>query len=87
MPKLDGDLFSHALPLDGAVFLAVFVVAVDETILNVMNNLIRRRAIPCSNYNDQHPLAKRPKCTTRVSVKDQTPSLSETEQRKTKTKD
>ena len=46
----------------------VLVVAVDETIVIDDPN---RRAGPRSNYNDQHPLAERPKyATTRVSVKD-----------------
>ena len=48
-----------------------FVVAVDETIANVINDPTKGRASPHSNYNDQHPLAERPKCaTTRVSVED-----------------
>ena len=44
-------------------------MAVDETIVNVVNDP-KRRASPRSNNNDQNPLAKRPKCPTRVSVQD-----------------
>ena len=47
------------------------VVAVDETIANVINDPTKGRASPRRNYNDQHPLAERPKfATTRVSVED-----------------
>ena len=53
LPELHGDLFSeslrHACPLEGAVF----YMAVDETIVNVINEA-KRRASPCSNYNDQY---------------------------------
>ena len=63
--ELHGDLFSrNACPLEGAFF-----VAVDETIVSAVNGP-KRRASPRSNYNDQHPLAERPKCSTRVSVED-----------------
>ena len=45
-------------------------MAVDETIVNVVNGP-KRRASPRSNYNDLHLLAERPECsTTRVSVED-----------------
>ena len=61
-----GDLFSrHACPLEGAVLF----VAADETIVNVVNDP-KIRASPRRNYNDQHPLTERPKCSTRVSVED-----------------
>ena len=46
-------------------------MAVDETIVNVINGPTKGRASPRSNYYDQHPLAERLKCaTTRVSVED-----------------
>ena len=41
-----------------------FVVAVDKIIVNVINNPTTGRASPRRNYNDQHPLAERPKCAT-----------------------
>ena len=48
-----------------------FVVAVHETIVNVINDPSKRRASPRSNYNDHYPLAERPKrATRRVSVED-----------------
>ena len=67
LAELHGDLFSrHACPLEGDV---VFVVAVDETIVNVINDPTKGRASPRSNYNDQQPRAEGPMCaTTRVSV-------------------
>ena len=46
-----------------------FVVAVVVTIVVVINDLTKRRASPRINC-DQHPLAKRPTCATRVSVED-----------------
>ena len=64
-------------------------MAVDETIVNIINDPTKGRPIPRSNYNDQHPLAERPKyATTRVSVKDlNSRSLSQRKQGKTTTKD
>ena len=45
------------------------MVAVDETIVNVINNPTKGRPSPRINYNDQHPLAQKPKrATMRVSV-------------------
>ena len=46
-------------------------MAVDETIVNVVNDATSKRASPRSNFNDQLLLAERPKCSTaRVSVED-----------------
>ena len=39
-------------------------MAVDEAIVNVINDPTKGRASPRNNYNDQHPLAERPKCAT-----------------------
>ena len=39
----------------------------------IMHNS-ERRPCPRSNYNDQHPPAQRPKCSRRVSVKNNTPT-------------
>ena len=76
LAELHGDLFSrHACPLERAVF---FVV-VDETFVKVVNDP-KRRGSPRINYNDQHPLAKRQKCS-RFSVGPKLPR-----QRKTDTK-
>ena len=68
LAELHGDLFSrHACPLEGATFL---FVAVDEIIVNVVNDP-KRRASPHGNYSDRHPVAERPKCSTSVvSVED-----------------
>ena len=79
LAELHGDLFSrHACPLEGAFF---FVV-VNETFVNVVKNDPKRRASPRSNYNDQHLLVERSKCsTTRISVGRKLPR-----QRKTETK-
>ena len=41
----------------------LFVVAVDETTVNGINDP-KRRASPRSNYNDQLRFAERPKCAT-----------------------
>ena len=44
-------------------------MAIDETIMNVVNDP-KRRASPRSNNNDKQSLAERSKCSTGVSVKD-----------------
>ena len=79
LPELHDDLCSRLVcPLIGSVFF--FFVADDETIVNVIEDLPKKRASPLRNNKGQHPLAKRPTCaTTRVSVQDKTSQLERKE--------
>ena len=47
----------------------IFRISAGEAFRSVVNDP-KRRASPRSNYSNQHPLADRPKCSTRVSVED-----------------
>ena len=78
LPELHDDLFIHlACPLIGSV---LFVVADDETIVKVIDDLPKKRASPLRNNKGQHPLTKRPTCaTTRVAVQDKTSQLERKE--------
>ena len=55
-------------------------MALDGTIMNIINDPNKGRASRRSNYSDQHPLAERQKCaTTRVSVEDKNSQLERKE--------
>ena len=64
----------------------VFIVAVDETIVNAMNDITKRRASPRCNDNDQHPLSNNEGFSGRLKLPAWVTGNKARRKRKTETK-